>query len=368
MRVALVTEYYYPHLGGVTEHVENLAQQLRLMGHVPVIITGGMRGADHDASYVRRVGRSRVVYSNGSFARVTTGVGLREAIARVLRDEGTDVAHLHGAIVPTLGLTAQAAASRVGVPIVATFHSWFPRSVGFTVFRRPLQRRLDAISAKIAVSAPVVDALSRYFHADWDVIPNGVNTLYFHPNGRNPRDALVGTPRLLFLGRLDPRNGLDTMLAAMPAILRHHPRTQLVVAGDGPLGRYYRRMAAPLGDRVRFVGHVYGDRDEHYGSCDIYVCPTTRASFGITLLEAMASGRPMIVSDIIGFRELVTGTGAAIMVPPGKAAAWADAAVQLIGDVEARVRMGAAGRAASNAYAWSAIARRVADIYERVSR
>jgi phosphatidylinositol alpha-mannosyltransferase len=72
VRIALVTEYYYPHLGGVTEHVHHLAAQLNAWGHETIVITGNMRGQGRDPDYVHRVGQSRMTYGNGSFARLTT--------------------------------------------------------------------------------------------------------------------------------------------------------------------------------------------------------------------------------------------------------------------------------------------------------
>lgn len=74
----------------------------------------------------------------------------------------------------------------------------------------------------------------------------------------------------------------------MPRLLHHLPGARLTVAGDGPLRPVYERLARPLGERVTFVGRVNGDRPEHYARADMCLCPTTKASFGITLLEAMA--------------------------------------------------------------------------------
>jgi phosphatidylinositol alpha-mannosyltransferase len=368
MRIALVTEYYYPHLGGVTEHVANLSRQVQQAGHTALIVTGNMTGQPSGEQDVARVGRSQVIFSNGSFARVTLGFRLELRLRDLFRRERIDLVHLHGPLVPTLGLVAAEAATALGIPIVSTFHSWFPRSVGIRVFQVPLQRRLDRMAATIAVSQPVVDAHSRYFAANWEIIPNGVNVEYFHPNGRSPFSAPEEAPRVLFLGRLDPRNGLDTMLAAMPAILARFPAMQLTVVGDGPLRARYEGRARQFGAHVRFVGSVYDERNEFYGATDLSVCPTTRASFGITLLEAMAAGRPMVVSDITGFRELVDGTEAAVRVPPGEPAAWADAVVGMIGDPARRAVMGDAGRRAALAYTWPVVARRVMDVYERVAR
>src|SRR5207253_9961280 len=116
-----------------------------------------------------------------------------------------------------------------------------------------------------AVSQPVVDAMARYFRASSEIIPTGVNVQFFQPNGRRPTDALARGPRLLFLARLEPRNGLDTLLQAMPRILERHPRARLTVVGDGPWRGYYERRARRLGDAVRFTGRVLGERPEYYG-------------------------------------------------------------------------------------------------------
>jgi phosphatidylinositol alpha-mannosyltransferase len=158
------------------------------------------------------------------------------------------------------------------------------------------------------------------------------------------------------------------MLAAMPAILARHPETRLIVAGDGPLRAHYRRRAAPLGDRVQFLGAVFDERADVYGSADLYVCPTTKASFGITLLEAMACGTPLLVSDITGFRELVAGGAEAVLAPKDAPAAWARAAIELLDDPARRIRMRAAGLAKAASYAWPVVARRVLNVYERVLR
>jgi phosphatidylinositol alpha-mannosyltransferase len=375
VRIALVTEFYYPHLGGVTEHVHNLALQFHQQGHPTLVITANMetppRGIDldHEAGdppFVRRLGTSRTIYSAGSFARVTTGVGLRRHLRELFRRERIDLVHVHGGLNPTLGLVAPEAAGDLGLPVVATFHSWFASSVLCRIFRRPLQRRLDRHAAVVAVSRPVVEAHARYFEADWEIIPNGVDTEFFRTDASTGPPA--GDPELLFLGRLDPRNGLDTVLAAMPEVVRRLPGARLTIAGDGPLRPVYERMARPLGPAVEFVGRVNGNLPEHYARADMYLCPTTKASFGITLLEAMSCGTAMLVSDITGFRELVAGGPEAVMVPKDRPAAWADAIVNLTGDRGRLADMGAAGRRKAEEYAWPRIAGRVMDVYRRVTQ
>lgn len=367
MRIALVAEDYYPQLGGVPEHVHNQALQLLEWGHAVTVVTSKMAGAGPDPEFVQRVGTSRVIYANGGVARITTGWRLGRQLETVFRDGRFDVVHVHGGLNPVFGILAPQAAIRLGIPVVATFHTWFERSLGYAVFRRPLQHLLDGHAATIAVSAPVVDVLSRYFRADWEIIPNGVNTEFFQPNGRRPGDALATGPRLLFLGRIEPRNGLGTVLDALPRILERFPDTRLTVAGDGPWGGHYRRRARQFGNSVEFVGEVFADRPVYYGAADLYLAPTRIASFGVTLLEAMACGTPMILADNHGYRAVVGDGTEAVLLPADDASAWADTAMQLLADPARRAAMSEAGRAKAAEFAWPIVAQRELEVYERVT-
>jgi len=221
LRIGLVTEDYYPQLGGVPEHVHHLAKELDALGHTATIVTSRMKG-EHVGEHaeVRRIGTSLVIYANGGVARLTVGWQLTARLAELFRAERFNVVHVHGGLNPTLGIVAPWAAWRAGVPVVATFHTWFPRSVGYRVFRAPLQRMLDRHAATIAVSRTARDAMSRYFTAPWEIIPNGVDTTFFRPGLGRGSDG----PRLLWLGRIEPRNDLGTVLAAMPRILERYPQ------------------------------------------------------------------------------------------------------------------------------------------------
>jgi len=372
VRIALVTEYYYPHLGGVTEHVHNLALELERQGHPTIVVTANMgppaRSTDPhdlvDPPFVRRIGTSRTIFSAGSFARITTGTSLRRDLRALFQRERIDVVHVHGGLNPTLGLVGPVAAHELGIPVVATFHSWFADSALLRIFRRPLQRRLDRHAAVMAVSQPVIDAHARYLEANWEIVPNGVDTRFFRADHRPQRPR--GCPELLFLGRLDPRNGLDTVLAAMGRVLEERPGAHLTVAGDGPLRPVYERLARPLGRSVSFVGRVNGDRPAYYGRADLYLCPTTKASFGITLLESMACGTPIVCSDLNGFRNVVAHDREAMLVRCGDTAALADSLAELLDDEAKRARLGAVGRQRALRYGWPRVSDMILGLYARI--
>ena len=368
LRVALVAEDYYPQLGGVPEHVHNLSRELEALGHHTMIVTSKMRmHGTVDAPHVRRVGTSLVIYANGGVARITVGWRLTGRLEALFRQERFDVVHVHGGLSPTLGLVAPRAAWRAGIPVVATFHTWFPDSLGYRMLRAPFQRLLDRHAATIAVSSAAREAMARYFTAQWEIIPNGVDTSFFRPGLSQDGERLEQPrPQLLWLGRIEPRNDLTTVLAAMPRILARHPAARLTVVGDGPWRSRMERLAKGLGPAVHFAGYANGDRPVYYRGADVYLCPTRRASFGVTLLEAMACGTPLVVSDIPAFRD-VAGQSQAVFARPGDPAAWSDAVNGLIDDTPRRELMTREGRKVAERHAWPLVAQRVLAVYKRVT-
>ena len=361
LRIALVTEYYYPHLGGICEHVHYFAREAREHGHHADIITSDLQGAAR-MPHVIRIGRSQSVYANGSQARITVGFGLRKRMRDVLRRGRYDVVHVHSPLSPVLPMLA---IDEADCPVVGTFHTYFDRSLGYTVGRRFFQSRLDRLAAAIAVSHSTTVALERYFDADWRIIPNGIDAEFFNPHAARPEAVRTDVPAILFLGRFDPRNGLRMLMDTFRHVRGKHRPAQLVVVGGGPLDDHYRRLAARDPD-ITFVGPVLEGRPGYYANCSIYACPTTKASFGITLLESMACATPIVCSDILGFRDVVRHEREALMVPRGDSRALADGLVRLLDDAPLRSRLGSVGRELAQAYAWPRVTEQILGVYADV--
>jgi phosphatidyl-myo-inositol alpha-mannosyltransferase len=361
LRIALVTEYYYPHLGGVCEHVHFFAREARKLGHHVDIITSNLPGAQREAGVIR-IGRSHPIYANGSQARITLGLSLRKDMRRVLREGRYDIVHVHSPLSPILPILA---IEEADCPTIGTFHTYFDKSLGYQLGRKYFQRRLDMLEVAIAVSHSTTIALERYFEADWTIIPNGIDVNLFNPHAPLPPGIRRDVPAVLFLGRFDPRNGLTTLIDSFKRVRGKKRDAQLVVVGDGPLRKHYFRAAGGDPD-ITFVGSVLKGRPSYYAHAAMYACPTTKASFGITLLESMACETPVVCSDILGFRDVVKNGREALMVPCGNRDALADAMVTLLDDETLRTRLGKTGRREAQQYAWPCVAQRVLEQYDSV--
>ena len=360
-RIALVTEYYHPHVGGVVEHVHFFAEEARRRGHHVDIITSHLPGVGARPNVVR-IGDSLTVRANGSLARVTVGRGLRSAMRRALRRGRYDVVHVHAPLTPSLPMLAVEEAE---APLVGTFHAYYERSLAHAFGRRYFQRHVDRLAAAIAVSPAARDSVARYFDADWQIIPNGVDTALFRPDAPPPPVLRDDVPTVLHVGRFDPRNGLPDLIDAFRRLRAHGTRARLVVVGDGPERERYHALAADLPEVV-FAGRVPDGLPGYYANSAVYACPAVLGSFGITLLEAMACSTPIVCYDTPGFRNVVRDGVEAILTPPGDPAALADALARLLGDPALRLRLGHAGRTRALGFGWPVVADAVLGVYARV--
>ena len=159
------------------------------------------------------------------------------------------------------------------------------------------------------------------------------------------------------------------LLEALPALRRRVPEARLVVVGDSFLRPWLeRRLSGREREHVIFAGSVPpAELASYYASSHVAVSPATRnESFGIVLLEAMASGKALVASDIPGYRAVVEHGGDGLLVPPGDAPALAAALAALLRDPARRLAFGARGRAKAEAYSWPAVTDRLEAYYREV--
>ncbi len=382
MRIGIVTEYYYPTLGGIQEHVHYFAREARRVGHdvrilTPVVSDGlaslgggalsrAARRADDDNGVIR-IGVSVPLLSGGSIARISGGAGLSARMREVIRAEKFDVVHVHSPLMPTLPLLALRSSEAVNV---GTFHSAFDRSLLLALLKRRLQPYVDRLQAAVGVSDTALAGVRRYFKAPWQVIPNGVDVAAFSSGVRRP-ELDDGRLNVLHVGRFDPRNGVDRVIRAWVGIRRKGTDARLILVGDGPLRpRYEAMVPADLCADAHFVGFVPGrERSSYYASADLLLCPAVGGTFGIIVLEAMAAGCAVVAADTPGFRNVmsdgVEGHLVDVSTDPSSRA-LAEAANRLLIDAGARRRCGDAGRRTAARFDWRGITGQVLTLYARL--
>jgi phosphatidylinositol alpha-mannosyltransferase len=390
MKIGMVSEFYYPHRGGVSEHVRSLSIQLQRRGHEVTVITGGMReGPMEPGPPVIRLGHSVPLRYNESLSRVTLGPRLGRSVRETLHAERFDVVHVHNPLMPGL---AHHALRHAACPIVATMHSGYPRDRWSEMFRAPLRRLLQRATILLPVSGAARRTAERVFPGNYRVIPNGVDFEFFSsarpsvedlvaaprrepateaagsPGGIGPRSGRSGSAhrRILFVGAAVPRKGLPVMLEAYGFLRSRHENLELWVAGDGPdLPRARRAVPEHLQGEVHFLGSC--DRQTLrgcYALADIFCAPSLgRESFGLVLLEAMAAGVPVIASDIDGYAEVVDPGVDGLLVTPGDPVAVAGAMDYLLGDPALHDRLVRAGRRKAAGLRWERVAGAVEAAY-----
>jgi phosphatidyl-myo-inositol alpha-mannosyltransferase len=369
VKIGIVSQSYYPRYGGVTEHVHHTAVELRRRGHDVVIITSHFRrGETNHSDGVVRIGHNLLIPFNGAFVDLAVGLRLGRQLRDLLSDGGFDILHTHAPLVPTLPLMAIRAAS---CPQVGTFHTTAGRSRMLEWARSYLAPTVEKLDARIAVSSTARDFVAHYFPGNYEIIPNGVDIERFRPDvAPFAEHRREGTVNLLFVGRLDPRKGVDRLIAAMPRVLeKTGGKVQLLIVGDSYLRPKLEASVAPSArDHVRFLGHVSSaDLPRWYVTGDIFVSPASgNESFGIVLVEAMASGRAVVASDIPGYRSVFTPGEDAVAVPPGDVIALADAIAALVRDPEHRRRLGCKGRERALEFSWPRVTDRIESVYRRV--
>jgi phosphatidylinositol alpha-mannosyltransferase len=168
---------------------------------------------------------------------------------------------------------------------------------------------------------------------------------------------------------MDPRKGAKYLFAALPFLEAQLDRYRVLVVGSGWMRKYYHaHIPMALQHRVEFAGFASpDDLPRYYRSADVYCSPATGSeSFGIVLLEAMASGLPIVASDISGYRHVMTNGRQGLFSRPRDSLSLAEKIIELARDGGRRQRMSAAGRATAEQYDWRTITDRVEAVYEQV--
>ena len=326
MRIALVSPYSWTYPGGVTRHIEALADEFEAGGHFVRILAPfdpvdrasaiAHRGAwpQERPADPRVIGLGRTVgfAANGAVSNLAATPFAVSTLRRELRAGDFDVAHLHEPVAPVVGWDALCSSD---VPLVGTFHCYstnaFSNGVANLIGAR---RRLNRLRVRIAVSEAAAWTGRRFYGGRYRVIPNGVD---LHEGQRQGEAGYLPAPsfasplqagaeealRIVFVGQTVERKGLPVLLRAFEA-LREHVPAHLTIVGAS------REEVAPLLLDERGVTAMGKASEAEKWAClreaDVLCAPSLGGeSFGMVLTEAFAAGTPVLASDIPGYSDVV---------------------------------------------------------------
>jgi phosphatidyl-myo-inositol alpha-mannosyltransferase len=301
MNIGIVAENYFPTLGGIQEHIFYLAKQLRAKGHTVKIITGMPKVTTwlgpKDTDDVIRVGNSIRYGVMGTYTQLTLSPKIIRNFRKILKENNFDVLHIHGPC--DFGLPMLAYKMFKG-PKIATLHSAFKDSF-FRKLISPFYKWVFSKSdAVIGVSKHAVNTMHRYASFDHHVVPNGVDVSTFK-QGQKINAYNDGKKNILYIGRVEPRNGLDVLLQALPLLLKDNPNIRLLVGGEGPqLEEYKNILTDKEKEHVVFLGAVYSERPDLYKTADAFILPNRfGGTFSIMILESLAAGTPIVSTPFV---------------------------------------------------------------------
>ena len=226
------------------------------------------------------------------------------------------------------------------------------------IFLKPLIRRVwRNAAAVIANSGGLKElALKTDRAAKIGIIYNGVNIEDFAQRDNRENEHIV----ILTVARLIKRKGIDDLIRAVPAIVKGHQNIKVKIIGEGNMGAELKALAEKLkvSEYIEFLGYVpHNEISNYYSTSDVFVLPSRNEGMSNTVLEAMASGLPVITTDTGGTRELIDGNG--IIVPSEDSDVISEAVLRLINDHKLRVSRGMKSRKIAENMSW----KKVADAY-----
>lgn len=370
MRVCLVTETYFPQVNGVSRTLGQLVRHLTERGDLVQLV-------HPDYGEIAAANTLLVRAASPPFyPELHLPLPPFAAVHRAIDAFAPEIVHI--ATEATLGFSLLRDAQRKKIPVVSSFHTNFDQysahyRVGFT--RGTIWRYLRwfhnrTVETYVPSRATIADLRSRGFErlVFW---PRGVDGRLFRPDrpgGQELRRALgfgPGDVVIAYVSRIAAEKNIAYLADALVIVERERPRTRLLFVGDGPARP---SLETRMGSNASFVGYRSGeDLADHYAAADLFVFSSLTETFGNVVLEAMASGLPVVALRAGGVGDTVRpGVTGALVEPNAAPAEFAHALITLIDDHDLRRRTSQAARAYALSQSWDEIMGSLRDHYQRV--
>ncbi len=410
MRIAITSDLYYPMTNGVAVFANNLAKGLAKQGHEVLVICPSFTGRQHREKrdgvitwYLRSIrfpfypdqinevpeGKEflgmplpRLAYRHGLWITVDP----YPAMKRILNRFRPDVIHLQTA--EMVAIATRRYAKKYDIPLVSTGHAYPDNITSQLKILKPIKRPLDAILRTYMASFlkhseyatmptemaidDLVPKKRKHFQVTVEPLSNGVDLAKFGPKKAPDRiyrkyHLPKDKPLILYVGRVDPEKSISHVVSAFAGALEKVPDAKLVIVGDGTDRRHLQDLARALGveKSVIFPGRIYPpDIMEVYRAAALFATASETETQGIVLIEAAATGLPLIAVDAGAVRELCQHKRNGILCHPGDVAEITDAMVKLLKNPELRERYGKESLEVAKMHDLNRTLRRFVEIYQ----
>lgn len=375
-KICLVSDWYYPKIGGIESHIDYLSEHLASHGNEVHILTRKSQDSHHEVAEHDALKRQKGITIHrvkGHTVRRWSAVvdpRISWIVNDVLRKEKFELIHAHSIYSPLAMVTAYAAKTLRYIPTVATNHSLWGKVWMRSLFQSLLREEFTRLDALIAVSNAVREDTERFCrNKPVFVIPNGVDCNKFFPDtsrredirrqlGFDGNDVVIVT-----VGRLVARKKMSELVHIMHDLTKRH-NVKLLIVGDGPEKDKLAKLSRSLGisRHVRFTGYVSNPFD-YLNASDIFSLCSVDEALGISILEAMACELPVVVKNVNGIRDILSGNNG---LPPAQNAVDIKNNLEfLITDEGQRSKLAKNNRkhVLSN-FAWDVVCKRTMNVYD----
>lgn len=373
MKILQICPYFYPHIGGVESHVLSLSYALTTRGHEVGVYTAKYDPHLPDKEVIEGITVHRVKPVIDIF---TTPIIPK--VKKILKKESADVIHSHTPP-PFIEYYASRACKRTRIPYVITYHCdpEIPNLLSrplTNIYRRTFGYYALIHSNKIIVHTQTYSATSRaLWKFDPVIIPSAINIKRFHPDndGSEVRKIhKIGDNKIvLFVGRFRYHKGLEHLIEAAAKMNKDY-RYILVGSGD-----HIKNLKSLIGkfkleEQFIFPGHVSPELlPKYYAAADLFVLPSVMRleAFGLVIVEAMASGTPVVISDIPGVREVIADKEHGYLAEPANPIDLAKKINKILENPDLQKKFGRAGRKkVEESFDWNKVIKNIEDVYKSV--
>lgn len=373
--LTVVSSYFYPKIGGLETIAYTTAKDLHKSGKYNVsIITSNYDGTGYKKEIIDGMNVHRLPISF-KFSNSPINLLWYFTIKKIYKAENTNLVHTHSPV-PYMVDVAISAAKSMGIPTVATYHSGSMKKGRFFIdivigiyenffLRRMLKKATQVVTVHKAFmknNYPEVDYKTSF-------IPTGVDLNRFQKTPIDPNKKIA-----TFIGRIEMSSmwkGINQLIPAMALVVKEIPDAKLQLVGGGDALEYYRDMAKKSGieDSVVITGPKYANElVDIYKGTTLVVLPSTSDSeaFSVTLVESMASGRPIIGTNMGGTPQVITNEKNGLLIPAKDPKALADAIIKILNNPIYAQKLGDAGSEISKDFSWETQTNKYDNLFKKV--